>query len=174
MLHKLKMFIKRDKDVVDIYREVSRKKCVDASLVLLEGAQGKNYNGNMFYLLKEIEENPMWKDKHSIFVATKDTDKKTKKFLKNYKFFKTEVVVRNSKEYAEYLATAKYLFTDNSFPTYMVKREDQVYVNTWHGTPIKYLGVSDLKNATSLPNVQKIILCVIMLCFQMIIPEKCF
>ena len=155
MLHKLKRFIKGDKDVIDVYREVSRKKCVDTSLVLLEGAQGKNYNGNMFYLLKEIEQNPKWKDKHPIFVATKDTEKKTKEILKNYKFFKAQVVVRNSKKYAEYLATAKYLFTDNSFPTYMVKREDQVYVNTWHGTPIKYLGISDLKNATSLPNVQK-------------------
>lgn len=58
MLHKLKRFTKGDKDVIDVYREVSRKKCVDTSLVLLEGAQGKNYNGNMFYLLKEIEQNP--------------------------------------------------------------------------------------------------------------------
>ncbi|MGI6500933.1 MAG: CDP-glycerol glycerophosphotransferase family protein [Anaerostipes sp.] len=144
-----------NKDKIAIYREVSAKKDVDASLVLLEGGQGKNYNGNMFYLLKEIEENPLWKDKMPIYVSSEEKLDATKKFLSNYNFHKVKVVVRDTKEYARYLAKAKYLFTDNSFPTYMVKRPEQVYVNTWHGTPIKYLGISDLVNATSLPNIQK-------------------
>lgn len=155
MLSKLKQVIKSEKTEIDVYREISEKQDVDESLVLLEGAQGKNYNGNMFYLLWELEKNVCWKEKKPIFVVTKETQKKTVEFLRNYNFSKVKVVVRDSKEYAEYLAKSKYLFTDNSFPTYMVKRKEQIYVNTWHGTPIKHLGISDLINATSLPNVQK-------------------
>ena len=45
--------------------------------------------------------------------------------------------------------------TDNSFPTLYTKREGQIYFNTWHGTPLKYLGRSDIKNAVSLGNIQK-------------------
>lgn len=155
MLDRVKKLLGNKKNKIDIYREASIRQDVDASLVLLEGAQGKNYNGNMFYLLREIENNSKWKDITPIFVSTKERLKKTKNFFKNYNFSKVKVVVRDSKEYAEYLATAKYLFTDNSFPTYMVKRKEQIYVNTWHGTPIKHLGISDLSNATSLANIQK-------------------
>ena len=38
--------------------------------------------------------------------------------------------------------TAKYLFNDTSFLWYFVKKEGQVYFNTWHGTPFKTLGKS--------------------------------
>lgn len=139
----------------EIYLETSRNEKLDDDLVLLEGAQGKNYNGNMFYLLKEIEENPLWINKRPIFVVRKDNIEKAKKLFAHYNFNKFILVERDSVEYAAYLAKSKYLFTDNSFPTYLVKREGQIYVNTWHGTPIKYLGISDLKNSISLPNVQK-------------------
>lgn len=45
-----------------------------------------------------------------------------------------------SLEYREYLATAKYLVNNVSFPGYFTKRRDQVYVDTWHGIPLKTLG----------------------------------
>jgi CDP-glycerol glycerophosphotransferase (TagB/SpsB family) len=49
-------------------------------------------------------------------------------------------VKRNSKKYIEYLATAKYLFNNSVFPYYFLKREQQVYINTWHGVPTKFMG----------------------------------
>lgn len=45
-----------------------------------------------------------------------------------------------SLEYRRYLATAKYLVNNVSFPGYFTKREGQVYVNTWHGIPLKTIG----------------------------------
>lgn len=51
-----------------------------------------------------------------------------------------EIVVRNSKKYFYWLATAKYLINSSTFPSFFVKKEGQIYVNTWHGTPLKSMG----------------------------------
>ncbi|WP_186764361.1 CDP-glycerol glycerophosphotransferase family protein [Arthrobacter yangruifuii] len=50
------------------------------------------------------------------------------------------VVQRDSDLYLRYLATAGYLINDNTFPPYFIRRPEQKYLNTWHGTPLKTLG----------------------------------
>lgn len=49
-------------------------------------------------------------------------------------------VVRGSSAYYRALATAKYLVNNATFPDPWGKREGQVYLNTWHGTPVKAMG----------------------------------
>lgn len=49
-------------------------------------------------------------------------------------------VVYGSRQWLKVLATAKYLVNNNSFPWYFRKVEGQVYLQTWHGTPLKRLG----------------------------------
>jgi CDP-glycerol glycerophosphotransferase (TagB/SpsB family) len=49
-------------------------------------------------------------------------------------------VKRHSKKYAKYLSTAKYLVSNSSVPMYFGKRPEQVYINTWHGVPLKVMG----------------------------------
>ena len=50
------------------------------------------------------------------------------------------IVDRESKAYYKYLATSKYLINNSTFGYYFAKREEQVYINTWHGIPTKYMG----------------------------------
>ncbi|MBR2133201.1 MAG: CDP-glycerol glycerophosphotransferase family protein [Eubacterium sp.] len=128
---------------------------VDEKLVLVEGGQGTNINGNMFSMLNELNTNDRWSEYKTVFVVTDDTISAAKKRMEFYGFDKVIISVRNSKQYCKYLATAKYLMTDNSFPPYFVKRDDQVFLNTWHGTPLKTLGKSDKSNNASLANIQK-------------------
>lgn len=130
------------------------KQPIDMQLVLLEAGQGKNINGNMFAFVREFCTNPQLKQMHVVFVVTDDTLEAAKKRF-NFYNYTVELVVRGSKRYQTVLGRAKYLITDNSFPPYMDKREDQIYLNTWHGTPLKTLGKSDIKNAKSLANIQK-------------------
>lgn len=52
----------------------------------------------------------------------------------------TVFVTRESHLYVRYIATAKYIICNTSLPTYYIRREGQMYLNTWHGTPIKYIG----------------------------------
>src|SRR5699024_6423637 len=60
-----------------------------------------------------------------------------------------------TKEYLRALATAKYLITDTSFPPYFIKRPEQVYLNTWHGTPLKAMGRIVPSREYGLGNVQR-------------------
>ncbi|PJK14913.1 hypothetical protein CO613_03545 [Lysobacteraceae bacterium NML07-0707] len=49
-------------------------------------------------------------------------------------------IPRESDAYRRYLATAEYLINNVTFPYWFSRREEQKYLNTWHGTPLKYLG----------------------------------
>ena len=49
-------------------------------------------------------------------------------------------VLFGSDEYVEALASCKYLINNVTFPQYFIKREGQIYINTWHGTPLKSMG----------------------------------
>ncbi len=128
---------------------------IDEKLVLLEGGQGSNINGNMFSMLKELKTNPRWNDYKCAFVVTEDTIEKAKKRMAFYGFEDVILSVRNSKAYLKHLATAKYVMTDNSFPPYFNKRGEQIFFNTWHGTPLKTLGKANKSSLSSLGNVQK-------------------
>ena len=45
-----------------------------------------------------------------------------------------------SPAYLKALATSKYLINNATFPQQLAKRPEQVYVNTWHGVPLKHMG----------------------------------
>lgn len=47
------------------------------------------------------------------------------------------VVGVRTEEYYEYLARARYLINNTRFPRWFRKREGQVYLQTWHSTPLK-------------------------------------
>ena len=61
-----------------------------------------------------------------------------------------ELRVYKSKEYYDRLSTAKYLINNTSFPREFAKRPGQVYVNTWHGIPLKRMGY-DFPTARTVP-----------------------
>jgi len=49
-------------------------------------------------------------------------------------------VRRGSGAYVRAVATSGYLINNATFPPQFSKREGQVYLNTWHGTPLKLMG----------------------------------
>ena len=53
-------------------------------------------------------------------------------------------VKKGSKEYYEAYAKAKYWISNARLPLYLNKKENQVYIQTWHGTPLKRLA-NDMK-----------------------------
>ncbi|MDR6862281.1 glycosyltransferase [Phycicoccus sp. 3266] len=62
-------------------------------------------------------------------------------------------VKRRSFAYWKALATAGHLFNNATFPPEFGKREGQVYVNTWHGTPLKAMGYDEPGGAVGARNV---------------------
>lgn len=67
----------------------------------------------------------------------------------------TVVTRRESSGYWHALAVAKYLVNNASFSHEFLKREGQVCVNTWHGTPLKALGRDDHDSPYDYGNVSR-------------------
>lgn len=60
----------------------------------------------------------------------------------------TATVLRaGSREHYEALATARYVVANDHFPDFFERRDDQVCLQTWHGTPLKHVGDDIVSNA---------------------------
>ena len=65
----------------------------------------------------------------------------------------TEFVKRNSDQYLRLLASVNYLITNSTFQSFYTKKEGQIYINTWHGTPLKTMGFDIPDNPFASQNV---------------------
>ena len=87
-----------------------------------------------------------------IYFATNDK-KRDQKFIDSIGL-KVELVDIADFKYVKVLATSKYLINNSSFPAYFIRRDEQVYLQTWHGTPLKTLGKRMRFGIESMYNVQ--------------------
>jgi hypothetical protein len=68
---------------------------IEEKLVLLEGGQGSNINGNMFAMLRELETNPRWSSFRSVFVVTESTREKATERIAFYNFKNTDTLLKD-------------------------------------------------------------------------------
>lgn len=66
-----------------------------------------------------------------------------------------KLVERNTFEYVDALLSAKYLINNSTFNSFFIKKSDQIYVNTWHGTPLKYMGDAYVQDMVNAQNVRR-------------------
>lgn len=100
---------------------------VDRNLILFESGIGKQYADSPRYIYEEIVKNRL--DYKKVWVCSQNIRFKD---LEN-----TTRIRRLSPSYYYYLARAKYWVNNQNFPTYIKKRKQTVYLQTWHGTPLK-------------------------------------
>ncbi|MCJ2146752.1 glycosyltransferase [Bacillus sp. B19-2] len=111
--------------------------------VLYEAYHGRSISGNCYAIFLKLVQDNDFKDYHHVWVINDISDPMVEELKRNYQNVSFTSV--DSNHYLKYLATSKYLINDTSFPFYFVKRDEQIYINTWHGTPLKTLGL-DIKN----------------------------
>lgn len=135
----------------DIYVANRNKPIID-NLVYIESRKGTDFASNIFAVAKELQDKEYKRFKIVVGI-TKDY-KRT--FLKKVRKNKLHVsyVIKDSKKFQKIMARAKYFFTDFHLYPHFAKREDQVVVSLWHGTPLKTLG-RDCKAETQIA-VQRI------------------
>lgn len=99
---------------------------VDDDLVFFESGMGKQYADSPRRIYEELlrRDAPLRKV-WSFVTPTPLPDSATK------------TVERHSLAYYYYLARARYWVSDQSFPYYVTRRPDGLYLQTWHGTPLK-------------------------------------
>ena len=123
--------------------------------ILLESIQGKQPLENVATILEELATNPLYA-KYEIYLSS---DKKFRQereaYLKRHGIEKRVTLVdTESNHYYKLLATAKYLISETSLLYIYTKREGQVYLNTWHGTPLKTLGKKIKQDFAGIGNAQ--------------------
>lgn len=110
-----------------LYKHIFRKLPRKDNLVFFESFLGKNYSDNPKYIYEYLDAHyPEYKTVWSFNEKTTIPGK-------------AKQVQRFSLRYFYTLARAKYWVNNSRMPYYLQKRKEGVYLQTWHGTPLKRL-----------------------------------
>ena len=128
---------------------------IEKRTVLLEALDGTHPTGNVAALLKELHDNPAFR-RFKLYLSGRENVYQSRlEYIAAMKLDGVEVLISDTDEYYKILASAKYLITETSFSQMFIKRPEQVYLNTWHGTPLKTLGKKVRNDHAMLGNLQK-------------------
>ena len=108
---------------------------IEDKTILYESYHGKSMTGNPYAMYLFMQNDERFKEHTHIWILEDIRDIRDIKEQKNTKFIK-----RNSLKNAYYLLASKYLINNTTFLSFVNKRKEQIYINTWHGTPLKTLG----------------------------------
>src|SRR5699024_5100186 len=116
------------------YRFAKRFLSVDENVILFESGVGKQYADSPRNIYEEIIRRDL--NYKKVWVCNK-----------NIRFSdpNTIRIKRLSPSYFYYLAKAKVWVNNQNFPTYIKKRPETTYLQTWHGTPLKKM-LFDIEN----------------------------
>lgn len=132
---------------------------VKHNVVLLESQHGRTLGGNIAAIAKELATAPEYKGFRLWLSCQENQMEELTAKLKKHNLSNIRPVLTGSREYFKLLAAAKYLINDNTFILDFIKRPEQVYLNTWHGTPLKTLGRKIKDDAAMIGNAQRNFLC---------------
>ena len=153
------------------YNSFYEKCLVDQRKILLESRGGTALESNIFALLKELN-SERYKGLKLILSVKKQHRFEVEEKLKRYHLHVEKIVDTGSVSYYYQLATAGYLVNDTSFPGRFVKKEGQIYLNVWHGTPLKKMGRDNEEERVTMGNVMRNLLMADYLLFPNIYMEE--
>lgn len=125
---------------------------VNEDMMLFESREGTDLQGNIFRLLRQATEEG-WVP----YLAVKEGYKKRiEERLKWYHLEdKVKTVRHGSLKYYKLLLEAKYLINDVTFPSNFIRRKEQQYINTWHGVPLKGMGMDSVEARMVMGNIMR-------------------
>lgn len=147
------MFRKLARRFLYMYRYLRYKirgigQSVDEHMILFSTFNGKSYSDSPKAMYKYMKNNKQYNGYKFIW-AFKEPDK--------YKYLEdnnTKIVKQETKEYEKYLLQAKYWIFNYRAADHQYPRKNQVFIQCWHGTPLKRLGY-DLDNPDNVLNTKK-------------------
>ena len=122
---------------------------VDDKLILFSTFNGKSYSDSPKAIYLYLLNNDKYKEYKFVW---------TFKEPENYKFLRenknTSIVKQGTKEYEKCMQKAKYWIFNYRVADHQYPKKNQIYVQCWHGTPLKKLGY-DLENTENVLNSKK-------------------
>lgn len=108
---------------------------IDSKTVLFSTFDGKSYADSSKAIYLYMQKQEKFKDYNFIWVF---------KNPENYKFLEqninTKVVEKGTKEHEKSLQKAKYWIANHRAADHQYPKKNQIYLQCWHGTPLKKLG----------------------------------
>ncbi|MCQ5454261.1 CDP-glycerol glycerophosphotransferase family protein [Bacillus paralicheniformis] len=134
------------------YAKFYEKLNVIDNTILYESRDGKSITDSPFAIFKYLTKNPEFK--HYKHIWSVEDFHALEPVISKYKDMpNVEFVKRNSTQYLKYLASVKYLINNSTFQSFFTCKKEQVYINTWHGTPLKSMGFDIPGNPAHSQNV---------------------
>ena len=123
------------------FNRFGRQFPVEEKTIMFESFQGRLVACSPKAMYLAALEDERFND-YTFIWAVRDTKKYA--YLKQNK--NTKLIKYNTKGYLRVCATAKYWVTNSTMMVYVAPKKEQVFIQTWHGTPLKRLGC-DIENA---------------------------
>lgn len=102
------------------------------NLIMFESFLGKQYSDSPRAIYEYIKEHyPQYEMYWSA----------DSRYMKNFEQHDINVIPRFSVKWLIYMARAKYWVTNSRMPLWVPKPKHTTYVQTWHGTPLKKIGI---------------------------------
>lgn len=112
---------------------------VDDKAIFMEVRDGHSFVGNVKAIYEALLKDDRFHDYH-FYISYDSEDEKAAMQQWMTVTSRTHFVQRLTEPYAKALATSRYLFNNSTFIASFMKRDNQCYINTWHGTPLKHMG----------------------------------
>lgn len=137
---------------VETYTRFYINESVQQDTILYESRDGKSLTDSPFaifnYLLKQDI------DKKYTHIWSIQSSEEMTYFMARFKDLSNVLFVeRNSEDYLKWLAKAEYLINNATFQSFVTIKDEQTYINTWHGTPLKTMGFDIPGNPSGARNV---------------------
>lgn len=131
-LRKVMRFIRRCVTFASkiIYKFINHHVKVDEKTIIFIAYHGRGYSCNPKYIHQYLLSQKRFEDYKMIWAVKK---------FKVAEIPGAKVVRYNGLKYFYYMAKAKYWVINCKMPRHIVKKDNQVYLQTWHGTPLKRL-----------------------------------
>ena len=136
-----------------IYRNYYQKE-IDESLVYVESRDGNDFTGNILRIVEELSKKEYGDLKIAVY-AKENVHKKIAQLKKNYNL-KIDKIITKEHSATETAETAKYIVTDSGMRPKFVKRPGQILLETWHGTPLKTMGIDNEAEEHRCANIQQV------------------
>lgn len=111
---------------------------IDRKMILINSFSGRKFDDSPKIIFEELKKDPDFKEYKFIWG-----------FKEKRKEFPTEQVEIGTVKYLLVLAKAKYWISNSSIEQLIpLSSSKHVYINTWHGVPLKFLGKDQTKDST--------------------------
>lgn len=143
-------YVKKTTDYAKYYKTNK----VNESYVFYQTRDGKSMTDSPYAVFLYLLNNEKYKNLYHVWAM--DSQQKCTNYSKKFQKYKNvKFIVKESDDYLNYLTKSKYILNNSTFPAYFTKKAEQLYINTWHGTPLKHMGLDVEDNLIGTQNIIK-------------------